>query len=64
MGRNLRRPYVVGVLLFRSWDTAVTSWAGAKGLDNMMLFGTPFEAQSSALSPLMYTYCTHTTRTA
>jgi hypothetical protein len=34
MGRNL--PYVVGVPLVRSWETAVTSWAGANGLDNMM----------------------------
>lgn len=29
----------------RSWDTAVTSWADAKGLDNSKLFGTPWEAQ-------------------
>ena len=46
---NARRPYVVGVPLLRSWETAVRSWAGANGLDNMMLFGTPLDA-SEALS--------------
>ena len=32
---------------------AVTSCAGANGLANVMLLGTPLEAQSSALSPLI-----------
>ena len=47
------RSYAAGILPFRSWATAVTSWAGAKGLASMMLLGTPLEAQSSALSPLI-----------
>ena len=33
--------YVVGVPLFKSCETAVTSCAGAKGLVKRMLFGTP-----------------------
>jgi hypothetical protein len=45
--------YAVGVPLLSSWETAVTSWAGANGLVSMMLFGTPLDAQDSALSPLM-----------
>jgi hypothetical protein len=53
--RGLRRPYVlvVGGLALRSWETAVTSCAGANGFGNMMLFGTPLDAQSSASLPLM-----------
>ena len=43
-----RRPYIVGGALFRSWETAVTSCVGANGLDNMMLLGTPLEADSAA----------------
>jgi hypothetical protein len=39
----------------RSEATAVTSRAGANGLASMMVLGTPLEAQSSALLPLMYT---------
>ena len=38
---------------FSSWETAVTSCAGAKGLVRRMLLGTPFEGHSSALSPVM-----------
>ena len=45
--------YVVGVPLLRRFETAVRSWAGAKGLDNIMLFGTPLEAQSPAAAPLI-----------
>jgi hypothetical protein len=48
----LRRPYVVGVPLLRSWETAVTSCAGANGLVRRMLFGTPCEAYWSALAPV------------
>ena len=33
----------------------MTSCAGAKGFANMMLLGTPLDAQSSACAPLMYT---------
>ena len=36
-----------------SWDTAVTSCAGANGLFSRMLFGTPSAAQSSAAAPVM-----------
>ena len=43
----------VGGAAFRSCDTAVTSWAGAKGLVKRMLFGTPCEAHSSAAVPVM-----------
>lgn len=46
-----RDRYVVGVPLLRRLATAVTSWAGANGFDNMMLCGTPFEDQSSAFAP-------------
>ena len=42
-----------GVPVFSSWETAVTSCAGAKGLVRRMLLGTPFEGHSSALSPIM-----------
>ncbi len=35
----------VAVPVFRSWERAATSWAGAKGLLRRMPFGTPFEAQ-------------------
>jgi hypothetical protein len=45
--------YVVGVPLLRRLETAVRSWAGANGLANMMLFGTPFEVQSAAAAPLI-----------
>jgi hypothetical protein len=44
---------VAGGTLLRSWETAVTSWAGANGFARLMLFGTPFDAQSSASLPLM-----------
>ena len=46
-------PYVLGVPALRSWEIAVTSCAGANGLVSRILFGTPLEAQSSALSPVM-----------
>jgi hypothetical protein len=55
-GRQLRRPYSAGAIggtVLRSWETAVMSCAGANGFANMMLFGTPLEAQSSASLPLM-----------
>ena len=45
--------YDVGVPLLRKFETAVRSWAGAKGLDNIMLFGTPLEAQFAAAAPLI-----------
>jgi hypothetical protein len=45
--------YVVGVPALRSWETAVTSWAGANGLVKRMLLGTPCEPYSSALAPVM-----------
>jgi hypothetical protein len=47
------RPQAVGVPVLRSWETAVTSCAGAKGLVSMMLLGTPLDDQSSACCPLM-----------
>jgi hypothetical protein len=47
------RSQLVGEPLFSSWETAVRSCAGANGFDNMILFGTPLEAQSAALSPLI-----------
>src|SRR5258708_14048406 len=53
-GPPLRLPYVGGLPALRSCETAVTSWAGAKGFANMILLGTPFDAQSSACAPLMY----------
>ena len=40
-------------LMFRSWATAVTSWAGANGFVKRTLFGTPCEAHSAALSPVI-----------
>lgn len=40
-------------LMFRSWATAVTSWAGANGFVKRTLLGTPCEAHSAALSPVM-----------
>jgi hypothetical protein len=46
-------PYVVGVPLLRRLEMAVTSCAGANGLANMMLFGTPLEVQSAAAAPLI-----------
>ena len=46
-------PYVLGVPALRSWEIAVTNCAGANGLVSRILFGTPLEAQSSALSPVM-----------
>ncbi len=48
-GKNWPRLYVGGVPALRSWETAVTSCAGANGLANMMLLGTPLEPQSSTL---------------
>jgi hypothetical protein len=39
--------------LFRSWETAVTSWAGANGFCSRMLSGTPCDAQSFAVAPVM-----------
>jgi hypothetical protein len=45
--------YAVGVPALRSCATAVTSCAGANGLVSKILFGTPLEAHSSALSPVM-----------
>ncbi len=47
------RPYVVGVPLLRSWETAVTSCAGANGLVKRTLLGTPCEPYSSALAPVI-----------
>src|ERR1700738_3158675 len=47
-GRQLRRPYVAGGPVLRSWETAVTSCAGANGLVNRTLFGTPCDAHWSA----------------
>lgn len=38
---------------FSSWDTAVTSWAGANGFCRRMLLGTPCAPQSSAAAPVM-----------
>jgi len=43
----------VGVPELSSCEMAVTSWAGANGLVIRMLLGTPLEAHSSALSPVM-----------
>jgi hypothetical protein len=43
----------VGVPVLRRCETAVTSWAGAKGLGKMMLFETPLKAQSAAAAPLI-----------
>ncbi len=51
--RRTRFAYVVGVPVLRSCATAVTSCAGANGLVSRMLFGTPLEAHSSALSPVI-----------
>jgi hypothetical protein len=51
--RRLKRCHAGGVPVLRSWETAVTSCAGANGFANMMLFGTPFDAQSPASLPLM-----------
>jgi len=44
----IRRPHVVGVPSLRSWETAVTSCAGANGLVRRTLLGTPCEGQRSA----------------
>jgi hypothetical protein len=51
--RDSRHFCAVGVPLLRRFETAVRSWAGANGLANMMLFGTPLEVQSAAAAPLM-----------
>jgi hypothetical protein len=45
--------YAVGVPPLRSWETAVTSWAGANGLVRRTLWGTPCEAHWSALAAVM-----------
>jgi hypothetical protein len=52
-GHQLRRPYPVGGPALRSWETAVTSCAGANGLVRRMLLGTPFAAHLSALAAVM-----------
>src|ERR1700730_7163444 len=52
-GRQLRRPYVAGGPVLRSWETAVTSCAGANGLVNRTLFGTPCDAHWSAWAAVM-----------
>ena len=39
--------------LFSRDDSAVIICASANGLDSMMLFGTPCDDQSAALSPLI-----------
>src|SRR5216683_592333 len=52
-GTRPGRPYVVGVPLLRSWETAVTSCAGANGLVKRTLLGTPCEPYSSALAPVI-----------
>src|SRR5689334_6808295 len=44
-----------GAMLFSNWEMAVTSCARANGFVSMMLFGTPFDAHSSACAPLIYT---------
>jgi hypothetical protein len=44
---------VVCAPALRSWATARTSCAGAKGLVSSMLCGTPFDGHSSAASPVM-----------
>jgi hypothetical protein len=43
----------VGELSLRRFERAVTSCAGADGLVNRMLLGTPCEAHSSAAAPVM-----------
>ena len=56
-GMTMERSHAVGAAggpaAFRSWETAVTSCAGANGFASMMLLGTPFDAHSSACAPLM-----------
>jgi hypothetical protein len=47
------RPNVAGPLPLRRLDTAVTSCAGANGLDSMMLLGTPLKGHSTAAAPLV-----------
>jgi hypothetical protein len=47
------QPYAGRVPVLRSFETAVISCAGANGFANMMLFGTPCDAQSSASFPLI-----------
>src|ERR1700722_6879367 len=46
-------PYVAGFPALRSWETAVTSCAGANGLVRRMLLGTPRDGQSAALPPVI-----------
>jgi hypothetical protein len=46
-------PYVAGFPALRSWETAVTSCAGANGLVRRMLLGTPWDGQSAALPPVI-----------
>jgi hypothetical protein len=48
-----RFAYAVGVPVLRSCARAVTSCTGANGLVIRILFGTPLEVHSSALSPVM-----------
>jgi hypothetical protein len=45
--------YVGGAPLLRRWETAVTSCAGANGFANIMLFGTPLDAQSATSLPVI-----------
>ena len=56
-GRQLRRPYYVGpaggVTVLSRLAMAVTSCAGANGLANKTLFGTPLDAHSSPLVPVI-----------
>jgi hypothetical protein len=44
--------YAGGIAL-SSCDTAVTSWAGAKGFCSRMLLGTPWEVHASAAAPVI-----------
>src|ERR1700722_265147 len=50
---KLDAPYVAGFPALRSWETAVTSCAGANGLVRRMLLGTPRDGQSAALPPVI-----------
>ena len=53
VAEHILQQAAAGGTLFRSCAMAMTSCAGANGFASIMLFGTPFDAHSSACAPLI-----------
>ena len=51
--QDTTQTYAVAGPAFSSWETAVTSCAGANGFCNSTLLGTPRDDHSSAARPVM-----------